>query len=82
MTKEDNEDFENTTECWICDNYYTDGDVKVRGRCHISKKYRVFVHRDCNINVKLNQKISIGFHNLKIMIHILLYKNKGNSVLK
>ena len=30
MTKEDNEDFKNSTKCWICDNDYIDTDVKVR----------------------------------------------------
>ena len=29
MTKEANEDFKNSTKCWICDNDYIDGDVKV-----------------------------------------------------
>ena len=31
------------------------------------RKYRGFVHRDCNMNVKLNHKILIVFHNLKIL---------------
>ena len=75
MTKEDNEDFENCSKCWICDNDYIDGDVKVRDHCHINGKHRGSAHRDCNINVKLNHKISVVFHNLKIMIHILLCKN-------
>ena len=35
MTKEDDKDFENSTKCWICDNVYVDGDVKVRDHCHI-----------------------------------------------
>ena len=35
-TKEDDEDFEN--KCWICDNDYVDGDVKVRNHCHVSGK--------------------------------------------
>ena len=35
MTKEDNEDFENSTKSWICDNDYIDDDVKVRDHCHI-----------------------------------------------
>ena len=26
MTKEDDEDFENSTNCWIYDNTYVDGD--------------------------------------------------------
>ena len=65
VTKEDNEDFENSTKYWICDNDYVDGDVKVRDHCHITGKHRVSAHRDCNINVKLNQKIRVAFYNLK-----------------
>ena len=65
MTKKDNEDFENSTKCKICDNDYTDADVKVRDHCHITGKYRGSAHRNCNINVKLNEKIPVVFHNLK-----------------
>ena len=65
MTKEDYEDFQNSTKCWICDNDYIDSNVKVRDHCHITGKYRSFAHRDCNINVKLNHKIPVVFHNLK-----------------
>ena len=65
MTKEDTEDFENSTKCLICDNDYIDSDVKVRDHCHITGKYRGSAHRDCNINVKLNHKISVVFHYLK-----------------
>ena len=64
ITKKDNEEFENYTKCWICDNDYTDGDVKVRYHYYITGKYRSSVHRDCNINVKLNHKIPVVFHNL------------------
>ena len=51
MTKKDNEDFENSTKYWISDNDYIDSDVKVRGHCHITRKYRGPAHRDCNVNV-------------------------------
>ena len=50
MTKEDNEDFENSIKCWTCDSDYVDGEVKVRDHCHITGKYRDSAHRDCNIN--------------------------------
>ena len=53
MTKEDNEDFKNSTRCWTCDDDYVDNDVKARGHCHMIKKYRGFPHRDCILN--LNQ---------------------------
>ena len=65
MTKEDNEDFKNPTKCWICDNDYIDGDVKVRDHCHISGKYRGSAHRDYNISLRLNHINPIEFHNLK-----------------
>ena len=42
-----------------------DNDVKVRDPCHITEKYRGSPYRDCNINLKLNHKIPVVFHNLK-----------------
>ena len=53
MTTRNDEDFESSTKCCICDHSYVDGDVKVRDHCHITRKYKDTVHRDCNINVKL-----------------------------
>ena len=37
MTKKDNQDFENSTKCWICDNNYIDN-VKLRDHCHTTGK--------------------------------------------
>ena len=65
MTKESNEDFKNSRKYWICDNDYIDTDVKVRDHCLITGKYRGSANRDCNINLRLNHKIPIVFHNLK-----------------
>ena len=56
MNQKDNEDFKDPIKCWICNNAFVEGDVKVRDHCHITGKYRGSAHRDCNINVKLNQK--------------------------
>ena len=61
MTTEENENFKNTTKCWICDNDCIETDVKVRDHCHITGKCRVSAHRYCNINLKLNHKIPIVF---------------------
>ena len=65
MSKEDNEDFKNSTKCWICDNDYVDNAVKVGDHCHITGKYRGSAHRYCNINLKLNHKIPVVFRNLR-----------------
>ena len=75
MTKEGNNDIKNSTKSWICDNDYIDTDAQVRGHCHITEKYRGPAHRDCNINLKFNQKIPIVFHSLKNMSLFLLCKN-------
>ena len=51
MIKEENEDFENSTKCWICDNDYIDTDVKVRDHCHITGKYREVLHIEIGISM-------------------------------
>ena len=65
MTKEENESFKDSAKCWICDNDYVNNDVKVRNHCNIIWKCKGSAHRDCNINLKLNHKIPVVFHNLK-----------------
>ena len=47
------------------DNFDVKGDVKWRDHFHMTGKYRVLPDRDCNINVKLNHKTPIKFHNQK-----------------
>ena len=37
----------------------------MRDHCHTARKCWGSAHRDCNVNRKLNHKISIAFHNLK-----------------
>ena len=81
--KEDYENFESSTEIWICDSNFVKGNFKVRDHCHVTEKLRRLAHRDCNIDVSLNFEIPVGFHNLNIMMYILSsYKNFENSILK
>ena len=82
MAKEDNEDFKNSTKCWICDNDYVGNDVKVRDHCHITGKYRRSAHRDYNINLKLNLKIPVVFHNAKNYDYHLIMQELGIFNLK
>ena len=82
MTKEDNEDFKNSTKCCIFDNDYIDNYVKVRDHCHITGKYRRSARSDGNINLKLNHKISIVFHNLKNYDSHLTMQELGKFSLK
>ena len=54
MTKKENENFGDSTKCWICNKAHFDGDVKVRDHCHITGKYRAPAQR--NIDDKSNHK--------------------------
>ena len=66
----------------VCDNDYVDTQVKVRYHCHIAGKYKYCAHRDCNINVKVNHKIPIVFHNLKKYYPHLIMQELGKFNLK
>ena len=65
MTKDDERNFKNADKCYICDKKYTDEDIRVRGRCHITGKYRGLAHQDCNINYRLTDEIPVIFHSLR-----------------
>ena len=65
MAKKDNKDFGNSTKCWICENDYIDYNVKAKGHCYMTGKYRGSAHRDPNTNVKLNEKNLLVFHSRK-----------------
>ena len=56
--------------------------VKVRDYCHITGKYRGSAQRDCNIILKLNQKIPVVFHNLKNYNSHLIVQEIGTFNLK
>ena len=64
MSAEEEERFQLSNSCWICDKLFDVGDDKVRDHCHIAGKYRGAAHWSCNINLKLNKKIPVIFHNL------------------
>ena len=81
MTKEDSKDSKNSTKYWICDNDYVDND-KVRDHCHINGEYRGSAHRDYNVNVKLNYKSPVLFHNLKNYDSHVIMQERGKFNLK
>ena len=63
--EEEEERFQLSNNCWICDKLFDVGDEKVRDHCHITGKYRGAAHWSCNINLKLSKKIPAIFHNLR-----------------
>ena len=65
MSAEEEERFQLSNSCWICDKLFDVGDDKVRDHSHIPGKYKGAAHRSCSINLKLTKKIPIIFHNLR-----------------
>ena len=61
MTKED---FENSTKSWICENAYVHNDIKVRGHCQTTEKYKGSAYRDFNTNINLNHRVPVLFYNV------------------
>ena len=68
MTKENEEQFQKSDECHICNKKYTADDIRVRDHCHITGKFRGSAHQECNLQLRLNPdkiKIPVIFHNLR-----------------
>ena len=59
------EKFQLTSSCWICDKLFDAGDDKVRDHCHITGKYGGAGHWSCNVNLKLSKKVPVIFLNLR-----------------
>ena len=67
MTDNDEICFKLMDKCHICDKEYTDKDVCVRDHCHITGKFRLLAHQECNLKLSVKPediKIPIIFHNL------------------
>ena len=52
----DHEDFTNSSECWICKKAFEEGEVKLKDHNHITRNYRGFAHKECNLNLNLTKK--------------------------
>ena len=68
MTEENEIDFQKATKCYICDQQYTDKDIRVRDHCHITGEFRGSAHQDCNLKLQIKPetiKIPVLFHNLR-----------------
>ena len=73
MTKVDNEDFENSNKCWICDNDYNDSNVKVseypfKQNKNILKNMTVLLYLYfCNISLNVLRPTFFNIYNLPFL---------------
>ena len=55
MTIEDEENYQNSQNCWICNEKVIKD--KVRDHCHITGKYRGAAHKECNLKLGIPRKL-------------------------
>ena len=65
ITKEEEDLFQKSNSCWICEKLTDNDEEKVRDHCHVTGKFRSTAHRNCNVNFKLTKKVPVIFHNLR-----------------
>ena len=65
ISEEEEQQFQSSNTCWICEKRIDGDDEKVRDHCHITAKFRGAVYWSCNINLQLTKKVPIIFHNLR-----------------
>ena len=82
MSAEEEERFQLSNSCWICDKLFDVKDDKVRDHCHITGKYGGAAHWSCNINLKLTKKIPVIFDNLRGSDSHLIIKEISMFVVK
>ena len=55
---EEEEQFQSSNTCWICEKLIDDDDEEIRDHCHITGKFRGAAHWSC-------KKVPVIFHNLR-----------------
>lgn len=62
---EQEKQFAESKECYLCGQVYSKSDIRVRDHSHVTGKYRGSCHRNCNLNLKVKKVLPIIIHNLK-----------------
>ena len=73
MSAEEQEQFQSSNTCWICEKLIDNDDEKVRDHCHVTGKFRGAAHWSCNINLQLTKKVPVIFHNLRGYDSLLIF---------
>ena len=51
MSVEDEETYQSSNKCWICNKLFTENYKKVRDLDKVTTKHRGSVHHDCNLRL-------------------------------
>ena len=63
MTIEDEKNYQNLQNYWMCDQKIINDKDKVRDHCHMAGKYRGPTHKECHSKLRIPKKLPIIFHN-------------------
>ena len=74
VSAKEEERFQLSNICWICNKLFDVADNKVRDHCHVTGKYRGAVHWCCNVNFKMTNEVPVIFHNLEGYDSHLIFK--------
>ena len=72
MTNEDEEIYNNSHICWICQQELNMD--KVRDHCHVTRKFGGAAPNKCNINVRFPRKLTTIFHNFQGYDRHIIFK--------
>ena len=61
MTIEDENNYQNSQDCWICNEKINKNKDKVRDHCHITGKYRGAAHKQCNSKLRITKNYLLFF---------------------
>ena len=78
MTTENENNYQNSQNCWICDQKIINNKDKVRYHFHITGKYRGSAHKKCNSELRIPRKLPIIFHNLEGYDEHLIFRELNN----
>lgn len=65
MSTEDERQFRDSRECYVCHKPFGEATVKVRDHDHVTGKFRGAAHQSCNLQLRKQYKIPVFFHNFR-----------------
>ena len=78
MTIDDEERYQNSDMCWICNEKLNKDKDKERDHCHITGKFRGAAHKKYNLKLKIPRQLPIIFHNLERFDGHIIFKELNN----
>ena len=55
MREKEEEEFQSSNTCWICEKLIDDDDEKARDHCHVTGKFRGAAHWSCKRSCNISQ---------------------------